>query len=215
MARRRGVLGHQVDKLARERAVHVRADPRLGGALVPLREVLVLLVHPLEPRAHLLRAVVRLLHQLLEPRAALLRLLARDGNEALAVVLLDELDVVPDRRHHLLHLVHLVEERRHERRLRAAAAAARLEVAGAAIAGAAHPLEVGQPVVHLEVRVRNCARTGGGARTVQREPRPQQKAVAADFLRDLAERSSRRSAAARTPGTVSYTHLTLPTKRIV
>ena len=169
MARRRGVLGHQVDKLARERAVHVRADPRLGGALVPLGEVLVLLVHPLEPRAHLLRAVVRLLHQLLEPRAALLRLLARDGDEALAVVLLDELDVVPDRRHHLLHLVHLVEERRHERRLRAAAAA-RLEVAGA-VAGAAHPLEVGQAVVHLEVRVRNCARTGGGARGAKGAPR--------------------------------------------
>ena len=49
----------------------------------------------------------------------------------------------------------------------------RLEVAGA-VAGAAHPLEVGQAVVHLEVRVRNCARTRrGGARGVHASaPRP-------------------------------------------
>ena len=47
------VIGHQVDELARERAVHVRPDPRLARPLVPLGELLVLGVHQLELLAHL------------------------------------------------------------------------------------------------------------------------------------------------------------------
>merc|ERR1740130_1524727 len=107
------VLCHQVDELARQRAVHVRAYPRLARALVALGELSVLEVHCLELVAHRLRGAVGFLHEPLEAVGALALLLRRDGREALAVVLLDQPDVVLDRLHRLLHGVHLLEEACH------------------------------------------------------------------------------------------------------
>ena len=141
------VLGHQVDELARHRAVHVRPYPRLARALVALRELFVLEVHRLELVTHRLRGAVGLLHEALEAVGALALLLRGDGSEALAVALLDQPDVVLDRLHALLDGVHLLEEARHRGRLR------RRRHAGLDVrAGAGHAhLELGEPVIHLSL----------------------------------------------------------------